>query len=131
MADFNTTPQELGFAGFLDQFVFELLVPANVGYTCKSGGGGTMIDYGMANRAGRPFLHSIEAEVLVPFGPHAALRLHLNNGALKVMVSQIVRPIPFNKAVGFADNNGLLLGTNDDDLQITSEMDDRIAADGN
>ena len=85
LGDMNATVQELETTPWASALNAEFMVPSQP--TCSSGKlGGRAIDMMLVSKAVKPLVGSLEVDWMVPFAPHAALRVCLKRHVREMLI---------------------------------------------
>ena len=96
LADFNTPPEELQRAGWLEKLKARIMKP-DAEITCHAGHG-SLIDYAIVSCCLAPYVEECTSETCVPWGPHDGVRLRMRRSPRAVMVRSLHRPQSLAKA---------------------------------
>jgi len=75
LADWNLKSEDLVKFGLPQQLGAQIVLAANLDYTCDAGEAGSTIDFALLSFAARDLLHKCEGDTTVPWGTHVGLKL--------------------------------------------------------
>ena len=78
----------------LEQLGLTLIAPSNVLNTCSQGKG-SMIDYVLVTKGHEALIHSVAADILVPWKPHKGIRVVMKGAADNISITEVFRPVSF------------------------------------